>query len=163
MDECTYRLLDVAIKLGAVIVALLGATVGLFQYRSSQAQAQAKLWMERKSLQFTYSKAKSELFAQAARAAATMATSSSAPDVQKAIEEFWLLYWGPLTLIEGPEVEAAMVSIGLILDVVGTRLPESSVGTRQDLKLAAYALGQACRTEVDAIGKELEYGSRREA
>ena len=163
MDEETYRTLDLAIKAGTATVALLGAAVALLQYRSSQAQSQAKLWLERKSLQFTLSREKSELFAQAARSAATMATSSNPDAVRKAMEEFWLLYWGPLTLVEGPQVETSMVKIGALLDRLGSDFPDTPIKSRHELKMAAYELGQACRSEVDAIGKELEEGSRKEA
>ena len=53
---------------------------------------------------------------EASAAAATLATARSASERDKAIDTFWKLFWGPLVMLESPEVSGAMKGIAECLD-----------------------------------------------
>lgn len=79
-------------------------------------------------------------YAQAANAAATLASATNADERQKAIDEFWRLYWGPMVMFEAGEVTARMMAIGTCLD----RTPRCS---DNDLRDSSLALAAALKRE----------------
>lgn len=69
---------------------------------------------------------------EAAGAAATLASASNAADRQKAADTFWKLYWGPLVMLESPEVSGRMKAIGHCLEST----PRCSDAVLRDSSLA---------------------------
>ena len=53
---------------------------------------------------------------EASAAVATLATARSATERDKATDNFWKLFWGPLVMLESPDVSLAMKGIAECLD-----------------------------------------------
>ena len=95
-----------------------------------------------------------ELYFAASEAAATIATSTDQAERAKAEARFWMLYWGPLGIVEDagmkqPEdavVEQAMVRFGRCLSGADSCDP-------QELKLRSLSLAHKCR---ESVGKSWE-------
>jgi hypothetical protein len=83
----------------------------------------------------------------------------SFPDVKPYIREFWRLYWGPLGMVEGPDVERAMVAFGRAINAwedeyeARGKSPKKPIGDRaspsiqRQLKVAGERL-------IEALGGE---------
>ena len=80
-----------------------------------------------------------DLCSDASAAAATIGTTKDPKLKQKAIEDFWRLYWGPLGIVEGGDVAGAMVEFGKCLN-----------RSCDDLRGLALAVAHSCRKEVSA-------------
>jgi hypothetical protein len=79
-----------------------------------------------------------DIYLSASSAVATLASSSDPVDLAKARNEFWRLYWGPLVMLESPQVSGAMKAVGACL-----RQPDCSQPRLQDLSLALSSSLQA--------------------
>jgi hypothetical protein len=79
-----------------------------------------------------------ELCSEATAAAGTIATSKDTAKKQLAEDTFWRLYWGALGIVEGSDVEKAMVAFGECLRGSCARPPT----------FLALDLAHACRAEV---------------
>ena len=83
-----------------------------------------------------------QLYAEAAQAAARIATATSGQAVVDAEKRFWELYWGPLSMVEDRLVEGAMVAFGDELSAW-----EDREGPPPDhLRSLCFALAKALRT-----------------
>jgi hypothetical protein len=80
-----------------------------------------------------------ETCSEAARLAATIATSTGNPRAA-AIQSFLVLYWGPLGVVEGPDVEGSMVQFGNCL---------RNDCAPDQLRRLSLNLAHACRNEVE--------------
>jgi hypothetical protein len=79
----------------------------------------------------------------ASELAATLATESDCKKWEEARKEFWQLYWGPLSIVEAPAVESAMVDLGQLIPtgpVDAPKLPMTS-----SLGVPSYKLAHAVR------------------
>jgi hypothetical protein len=56
-----------------------------------------------------------ELAFEASATASRLATVADPADWEKARLHFWLLYWGPLSIIENPAVEGKMIEFGKLV------------------------------------------------
>jgi len=86
------------------------------------------------------------LYVEASSAAATLATSNDPKALEKANQDFWRLYWGPLALVEDQPVEKSMVVFGRCLQDRKT----CDGGQAQQL---ALQLAYACRDSLAASWK----------
>ena len=81
-----------------------------------------------------------DLCTEAATAAATIAATTDPQKKKVATEDFWRLYWGPLSIAEEDEVARAMIDFGQCLN--DPRCPQD---LRRRLSLA---LAHKCRCEI---------------
>ena len=75
--------------------------------------------------------------------ASKIANLDEKPQRQDAVTRFWQLYWGPLAVVEDPEVESAMVNFGNAL-----RQQNPPKSTLQHLSLD---LAHACRNSLQKL------------
>jgi hypothetical protein len=83
---------------------------------------------------------------EASAAAATIASSQDPLEVKKARDTFWRLYWGPLVMLESPEVSGAMKEFDACL-----RSPESCSSV--ELKNLSLALASSLQADFFASWK----------
>jgi len=87
------------------VVTLLAIFSDVIQYITNRAdqlrtqEIQAKKPFLEKRLEF---------YIEATRATATIATSKNPDDIAGAREKFWILYWGPMLVLEDPKVHESM-------------------------------------------------------
>lgn len=115
------------------VLSLLTVGVGIFQFSTQQAQANRQPFLQRQL----------ELVFQASNAAAILATEPDPVEWEKARRTFWRLYWGPLSIVEDREVEAAMVVFGRgvpTAPVTADKLPMAEL-RQPSLRLALAARG----------------------
>jgi hypothetical protein len=88
-----------------LLIAVGGILVGVWQYRETKrAEFRQRFW-----------EAQLALYQDATEAAAAIANARDLDAVADARTRFWQLYWGPLSMIEHPEVERAMIAFGAAL------------------------------------------------
>jgi hypothetical protein len=118
---------------GAVIAAIVGLAASLFVYWLQQRQTNRKPFLQRQL----------DLCFKATEAAACLASTTDKDKWKKARATFWQLYWGPLSIVESPEVEAAMVAFGnklvLLEKVANPTLPMTA------LQVPSYELAHTTR------------------
>ena len=106
-----------------IIVTVLGFAFTVWQYTNEQAAnraaAERQAVRDAEASQREFMKPlldkQQQLYFDAATAAATIASSSSTADRQRAEDRFWTLYWGPLVMVESTEVSGAMKAFGRCL------------------------------------------------
>jgi hypothetical protein len=150
IDEGTARFWT-AIFGGITALSLIAAGgYSLFQYWESQkkeiegrAKDRATLQLQIAATQFAAKQAFAnkhlELCAQASGDAGTISATKDPKKRIEAIDDFWRLYWGPLGIVEGVEVERRMVAFGECLG--GDCTPA--------LKSLSLDIAHACRKEVE--------------
>ncbi|MDB4883003.1 MAG: hypothetical protein JWL95_1769 [Gemmatimonadetes bacterium] len=84
---------------------------------------------------------------EATSAAATIASSKSATDRARAIDAFWRLYFGPLVMLESPDVSGAMKQVGACLETAAVACTEA------ELKNRSLALASALQKDYFASWK----------
>jgi hypothetical protein len=113
------------------VLAVSGFWFGVIQYYGhrtetelQQAAAEGKRAEElRREAAKPFWDSQLQLYLRASEAAATVAVSSDPDAVSRVESQFWILYWGPLAIVEDvgtelrptAEVEAAMVQVGSYL------------------------------------------------
>ncbi len=154
------------------MITVLGFFVGLWQYHEQQVLANQALlkqqdtankellkqqavankdFLQQKMKQdyerfIPFSEKQIQLYFEASEAAATIATSSDADAKSRAKSRFWILYWGPLAIVEDAGVKTtdqtvvkqSMVNFGHCLNEPGTC-------TVSELKIRSLNLAYACR------------------
>jgi hypothetical protein len=130
MDSTTWGLwLKTATLLGGIFAAF-------WAYRTYNDT-------KKKEYYAVYWNKKLELFLAASQAASTMATTTSLVIFKSARENYWKLYYGPLSLVEGKDVKRAMqVFAKKVPNFDPSALPLSSLQT------PAYQLTIAMRNEL---------------
>ena len=134
-----------ALKFGVTtIIAVVTIAAGLFQFGSTYARSVQQPFLETQT---------QRCFA-AAENAARLATTVDKEVWKKAREEFWMLYWGPLAIVEDVapaadpdyvgEVQQKMVLFGNQLEKV-TPIPPATLPL-SDLEKGSLAIAHACRT-----------------
>ena len=86
-------------------ISILTVAVGIWQFSTQQRQANSTPFLQKQL----------ELAFQSSETASILATETNMEKWEQARQRFWVLYWGPLSLVESPEVAAEMVKIGEIL------------------------------------------------
>ena len=92
-------------------IATIGA--GIWQYADKQAQANREPFL-RKQLDYMF---------QASEAVSILSTTTDTATWTLKRDEFWKLYWGPLAIVEDPDVEYAMVRAGRLIPAPGSPPP----------------------------------------
>jgi hypothetical protein len=113
----------------AAVVALLGT---LWKSWREQQQANRRPFLEKQL----------ELCFAASEAAAQLVTEPHSLQWETARLTFWRLYWGPLSVVEDPAVESAMVEFGKFIPP--TPVNELTVVT-EAMRDASYDLAHAIR------------------
>ncbi len=137
MDESAARTWDVGIKLAGLLGIAIGAGFSYFQYFDGVKRQETTALIE---AQKPFLTERQELYAQATRAVAELATSESPTVKKEAAASFWALYWGPLATVESRDVESLMVQIGACLQ----RGPDCS---EHQLRVLSLNLAQTVRAE----------------
>jgi len=78
---------------------------------------------------------------EASESASKVANLPDGKDRAEAVQKFWQLYWGPLAVVEDPEVERAMVDFGGAL--------RSETSDRAALQHRSLELAHACRGSLE--------------
>jgi hypothetical protein len=104
-----------------IMVTVLGFVFTVWQYSHEQARARAAA--ERQSVRDAEARQREfmkpllekqqQLYFEAA--AATITSSSNPSQRQQAEAKFWILYWGPLVMVESTDVSGAMKAFGMCL------------------------------------------------
>jgi hypothetical protein len=114
------------------LLTLLTAVLGIWQFTAQQSQSNRQPFLQKQL----------ELSFQASETAARLATETNAVEWEKARLAFWKLYWGPLSIVEDPKVEAAMVKLG---EVVPSQPQSAPKLPMKSLEVPSYNLAHAVR------------------
>jgi hypothetical protein len=114
------------------ILTLVTVGIGIWQFTTQQKQANRQPFLQKQL----------ELSFEATEAAARLATETDASEWEKARATFWRLYWGPLSIVEDPAVEDAMVKLGEL--VPSKPLPKPDLPMKS-LQIPSYNLAHAVR------------------
>ncbi len=126
------------LKFGVTTVLAIGAVaVGLVQFGTTNFFSVRQPFLEMQS----------ELCRSAAEHVARLASTIDLPTWQKSREEFWMLYWGPLAIVEDVEsptkvVAPAMIAFGERLKQVDPKSPTLPVTS---LEGPAIDVAHACQ------------------
>jgi hypothetical protein len=82
------------------------------------------------------------LYEQATVSAAQVTVLPDGPELDRAKETFWTLYWGSLAMVEDTDVEREMVAFGRALEVAPSDRPS--------LKQLALSLADTCRRSLSS-------------
>lgn len=126
-----------------LVSALIGAGTigaGIWQFYEDSSRRAANAQFEARK---PFLIKQMELCFHATEVASTLASSTNLEDWQRAKEKFWMLYWGPLSVVEKPlsgeqgPVEMQMVTFGKALKPLqkSPTLPLKSL-EQESLKLA---------------------------
>jgi hypothetical protein len=130
---------------------VFGGIYSLVQFLDTRAAGESNLRMQLANTEFEAKKPffqrQLELCELASSDAAVLSTQDGRPkaDIQKAREDFDRLYWGPLGIVEDPNVESMMIQMRSCLD--GTCASDAA---RQQYSLR---LAHACRDLVSQSWK----------
>jgi hypothetical protein len=150
MSEDASRFWTVVFGAATTIGLLFGGVYSLIEYWDShdralrdQEQQRVVLISQNEATRLAAREAFAtkhlETCSEASRLAATIATSAGTARTT-AVQSLLVLYWGPLAVVEGPEVEASMVQIGNCL---------ANECARDQLQRLSLTLAHACRSEVE--------------
>lgn len=137
MTEGQARFVDSISKMVAIIGAIAVGGWTLYTYFATRTKEAETSAVEARK---PFEAERLRLYVEASSAAATLATSADSTARQKANEDFWRLYWGPLALVEDKSVEASMVRFGRCIQDA-----KSCDATQQQL---ALQLAHDCRTSL---------------
>jgi hypothetical protein len=137
-----------------VLVAMLGLAFTVWQYRveqrntreandrqalkdSSERAAQAKKDTEAAQREFMKPLLEKQqaLYFEAATVAAAIATTTDVAERRRAEARFWVLFWGPLVMVESQEVSGAMQTVSRCL--TGEEKCSAEMLKDRSLKLAS--------------------------
>jgi hypothetical protein len=115
------------------LLSLVTVAVGIWQYADKQAQANREPFL-REQLKLVF---------EASETVSKLANLTTPNEWQEARTRFWVLYWGPLGLVEDPAVARCMVKAGLI--VPGPEKTEVPALPLATLKQTSIQLSHAAR------------------
>jgi hypothetical protein len=135
--------IEKTLKLVGVIVTLGGLGLGIANYLATiRRDVETRNLEARKQ----YLTRQLELYTEATRAAAKLATSQQdSPEFAAAQQRFWELYWGELSMVENAEVETAMKRMGNCLHGDCRGCSGRTEPTPDDLARCSLNLAHACR------------------
>jgi hypothetical protein len=163
------------------IVAVVGVWLSIKQYndgakerqaeqgRIDRQRVQAQIDAQNLDARHALWDRQIDVYFQAAKAAATIATSTDPKAVNAAKEVFWNLYWGPLAVAEDKlltrpqkeledRVEFNMVTFGEMM--------RDSKKTKQDLQQQSLKLAHALAMSIESVFQSIEQedkGKRKQA
>jgi hypothetical protein len=94
--------LDAAFPWVGLVVSILTVLFGIWQFLLQQIQSNKQ----------EFGKKQLELCVQATDAAARLAETTDPVEWEKARQAFWILYWGPLAIVEDQNMATAMIDFG---------------------------------------------------
>ncbi len=143
-----------------ILVTVLGFLFTVWQYQSEQAksryasQQQAiddarerteRARKETETAEREFMKPllekQQELYFEAAAAAATIASTNDVAERRRAEGRFWVLFWGPLVMVESTEVSGAMKRFGACLS-------QPDACSHQEIKDRSLALASTLETSL---------------
>ena len=116
----------------AVLAALVGLVGTLVTSWLEQSRANRQPFLTKQL----------ELSFEASNAAGRLATEPDPVEWEKARRDFWRLYWGVLSIVEDPTVEAAMVKFG---ELVPTQPVDNKEFKKDALQVPSYCLAHTMR------------------
>ncbi|MCE7030765.1 hypothetical protein [Jiella avicenniae] len=131
-----------------VVVALVGVAVSIHQFNQTYEMDAKRPFLEKQM----------ELCLEASTVTATIASKPDAdPTRQQAVDRFWVLYYGPLSVVEGNLVESHMVCFGRKLQGEGAQgCDDISLSSR------SHRLAKSCRDLIATnwgVSKEMLVGA----
>ena len=103
------------------VLTLVTVSVGIWQFSTEQTQNNRKPFLERQL----------EVGFEAVNSVSIMATTTDREIWRKARARFWQLYWGELSVVETPEVEASMIRLGELVPQMEDPIPSLPFGSLQ--------------------------------
>jgi hypothetical protein len=110
------------------LISLATLGVGFWQFSRQQKQTNRQAFLQKQL----------DLCIQASDIAARLASEPDPDEWEKARIIFWRLYWGPLSMVENPAVETAMVKLGQVV-------PPEKVDSNKMLEAKALLKGPSYR------------------
>jgi hypothetical protein len=95
------------------VLTVATAGIGIWQYADKQAQTNREPFL-REQLKLVF---------EASEAVSKLATLTDAAEWEKARTDFWVLYWGPLGIVEDPAVAKCMIKAGALVPRPGQPVP----------------------------------------
>lgn len=143
----------------STLALLAGGIFALWRYSDTTArQFQRPLWDQQVNLYF-----------ETTRTTARLASLDPGPEWQAAANEFWVMYFGPLSIVENQGVEQAMVDFSAALETAAplaqmlaapaiqelapdrtSDLAQRFATARAELQSASLGLAWACRDSLNA-------------
>jgi hypothetical protein len=114
------------------LLTIATAGIGIFQFTAQQTQANRQPFLQKQL----------DLAFRASETASKLATVSDPSDWEKVRLDFWELYWGPLSVVEDPAVETAMVKMGALVPTEPQNSPKLPM---KSLEGPSYNLAHALR------------------
>jgi len=105
IPEPWTKTIDAVAKIITAIAVICGGAFATYQYFSNR---EYQLTTARIEAQKPFLDKRLQLYLDATTAAATIATSKNESEVEKAKEQFWKLYLGPMIVVQDPTVENPM-------------------------------------------------------
>lgn len=96
------------------LLSLLTVTIGIWQYADKQAQANREPFL-RKQL---------DLIFEASDTVAVLANTTDPATWEKARARFWVLYWGPLGIVEDNRIASCMIKAGQVVSQPNAAAPD---------------------------------------
>lgn len=87
------------------LLSLLTFAVGIWQYADKQAQANREPFLKKQM----------DLVFEASDTVSTLANATDAESWKKARARFWVLYWGPLGIVEDSRIARCMIDAGRLV------------------------------------------------
>jgi hypothetical protein len=138
LSEDEVRGLDAVYKGTLVVGLILGSIWTLTQYFLHRAEEREIAAIEARK---PFLEKRFQVYNEVVLAAATIVTSADAAEVKRAKANFWILYSGPLTLVEDKEVRKALVTFGECIK-------ESAKCDEQTLRERAETVAAFCRESI---------------
>mgnify|MGYP003642440668 CR=1 FL=1 len=117
------------------VLSIVTILIGIGTFYAEQRQANRKPFLEEQL----------DLGFQASTVVATLATTTDRDEWNAARIKFWLLYWGPLSVVEDKGVEGCMVSIGKLVPGPAAVTPDLPMARLETL---SYRLSHKVRDMV---------------
>jgi hypothetical protein len=116
------------------LLSVVTVAVGIWQYADKQAQANREPFLKKQL----------DLVFEASETVSKLANLTDPTEWRKAKDRFWILYWGPLGIVENQKIETCMGK-------AGRTIPQSSDQNTPSLPLVSL---QATSIELSHVARE---------
>lgn len=114
------------------LMSIATIAIGIWQYADKQAQANREPFL----------KEQLDLVFEASNVVSTLANTTNTETWELNRERFWVLFWGPLGVVESRQVARCMAAAGTKIPKPGKPMPELPLS---DLENVSLALSHASR------------------
>jgi hypothetical protein len=156
MTKQGYQKWDLALKIAAPIITVVGLLVGIAQFSREQENAQereSRMAAENDALEFKRRiwERQLETYMTAAQVVGEISVVADRPDkLSAAVDRFYTLYWGSMIFLEDAKVREQMIRFHIeIQDYL------EGIGSAERLKIRAADLVDALRASSHASWKTL--------